>query len=152
MTVTRVCIDDQGHSSPPILSYLLLIPPNPPYPSRIFPRIVLNPINPLYFLYMNHVKRYLPLFLCIVVVSLFIASLTFYPIEAEDIFSNIAYGGYFWEHKAIPTSEIFLFTGPFKTWAYDRMGSALIFYGGSMPRADLPAFLATPGALFPSPT
>lgn len=78
---------------------------------------------------MHRVKQYLPLCLTIAIVSLFIAALTFYPIEAEDIFSNIAYGRYFWEHKTIPASDIFLYTGPFKTWAYDRMGSALIFYG-----------------------
>lgn len=77
-------------------------------------------------------KRFIPsilIALTFLSVALLIAALSFYPIEAEDIFSNIAYGRYIWEHKAIPSSDIFLYTGPFKTWFYDRMGSALIFYG-----------------------
>lgn len=77
---------------------------------------------------MNRFRHSLPLFLCITAITILIAALSFYPIEAEDIFSNIAYGRYIWEHKAVPSSEIFLFTGPFTTWFYDRIASSVVFY------------------------
>lgn len=76
-------------------------------------------------------KRFGPvaaILLGVLSISLFIAALTFYPIEAEDIFSNIAYGRYIWHHRAIPSWDVFLFTGPFPTWFYDRIASSVVFY------------------------
>ncbi len=77
---------------------------------------------------MNLRLRHFPLLVCIISIVTLIAALTFYPIEAEDIFSNIAYGRYIWEHKAVPASDTFLFTGPFKTWFYDRIASSMVFF------------------------
>lgn len=77
---------------------------------------------------MNLRSRHLPLLISIIAIAMLVATLSFYPIEAEDIFSNIAYGRYIWEHKAIPSSEFFLFTGPFPTWFYDRIASSVVFF------------------------
>lgn len=76
---------------------------------------------------MHHFKRYLPLFFIIAAIILLIAALSFYPIEAEDIFSNIASGRYVWEHRTVPTIDPLSYTGPFP-WFFDRVLSSVIFF------------------------
>jgi hypothetical protein len=51
-----------------------------------------------------------------------------FPIEAEDIFSNIATGEYIWGHKALPTTDPFSFTGP-HAWALNRPLACVMMYG-----------------------
>jgi hypothetical protein len=51
-----------------------------------------------------------------------------FPIEAEDIFSNVVTGQLLWTERAIPTTDPFSFTGPHQ-WFLNRPLPSLIFYG-----------------------
>jgi hypothetical protein len=60
-----------------------------------------------------------------------LATLTFvlsvFPIESEDIFSNIVTGKLLWTTKTIPDLDPFSFTGP-HTWLLNRPLPSILFY------------------------
>lgn len=61
------------------------------------------------------------------IVVLFVSVFSIFPIEAEDIFSNIVSGKYVWDHKIIPSVDPFSYTGPFP-WFFDRVLSSLYYF------------------------
>jgi len=69
--------------------------------------------------------------LAILLHVLLLCGLTFvvsiFPIESEDIFSNIVTGEYLWTHRSIPEFDPFSFTGPHR-WLLNRPLPSLIFY------------------------
>ena len=73
----------------------------------------------------------LPRWTTIVFYVLLLTILTFatsiFPIESEDIFSNIVTGEYLWTHRSIPELDPFSFTGPHR-WLVNRAFPSLVFY------------------------
>lgn len=61
------------------------------------------------------------------ILTLLVCAFAIFPIEAEDIFSNIVSGRYVWEHKTIPSVDPFSYTGPFP-WFFDRVLSSLYYF------------------------
>lgn len=63
-----------------------------------------------------------------------------FPIEAEDIFSNVVTGQLLWQERSIPTNDPFSFTGPHR-WFLNRPLPSLIFYAihsiGELPAIQI---------------
>jgi len=64
----------------------------------------------------------------IFLLSLLTFATSIFPIESEDIFSNIVTGEYLWSHRSIPEMDPFSFTGPHR-WLVNRAFPSLVFYG-----------------------
>ncbi len=81
------------------------------------------------------------LFLFSLIFSVFVYSV--YPVEAEDLFSNIVSGKYVWETRSVPRSDPFSYTGPFN-WFFDRALSSVVFFllhkAGGFPAISLTTF------------
>lgn len=63
----------------------------------------------------------------LVLLALLTFVLSVFPIESEDIFSNIVTGQLLWTTKTIPKLDPFSFTGP-HTWLLNRPLPSIIFY------------------------
>ena len=63
----------------------------------------------------------------VVLLALLTLVLSVFPIESEDIFSNIVTGQLLWTTKTIPEVDPFSFTGP-HTWLLNRPLPSVIFY------------------------
>jgi hypothetical protein len=64
----------------------------------------------------------------VILLSLLTFATSIFPIESEDIFSNIVTGQYLWTHGSIPEMDPFSFTGP-HPWLVNRAFPSLVFYG-----------------------
>ncbi len=64
----------------------------------------------------------------VILLSLLTFATSIFPIESEDIFSNIVTGQYLWTHGSIPEMDPFSFTGPHR-WLVNRAFPSLVFYG-----------------------
>jgi hypothetical protein len=69
--------------------------------------------------------RWMPLHLLLISILAFV--LAIFPIESEDIFSNIVTGKLLWTTKTIPDLDPFSFTGP-HAWLLNRPLPSVIFY------------------------
>jgi hypothetical protein len=63
----------------------------------------------------------------VLLLSLLTFATSIFPIESEDIFSNIVTGQYLWTHKSIPEMDPFSFTGPHR-WIVNRAFPSIVFY------------------------
>lgn len=80
------------------------------------------------------------LVLHIALLTLLTLSSSIFPIESEDIFSNIVTGKYLWTTGSIPETDPFSFTGPHR-WLVNRAFPSIVFYGvhsiGGLPAIQL---------------
>ena len=76
----------------------------------------------------------------ITLLSLLTFATSIFPIESEDIFSNIVTGQYLWTNASIPETDPFSFTGPHR-WVVNRAFPSIIFFGvhhmGGLPAIQL---------------
>ena len=63
----------------------------------------------------------------VILLSLLTFATSIFPIESEDIFSNIVTGNYLWTHRSIPEMDPFSFTGPHR-WLVNRAFPSVVFY------------------------
>ena len=72
--------------------------------------------------------RWITLVFYVILLCLLTFATSIFPIESEDIFSNIVTGQYLWTHGSIPEMDPFSFTGPHR-WLVNRAFPSLVFYG-----------------------
>ena len=63
----------------------------------------------------------------IIFIMVLCVSTAIFPIESEDIFSNIVTGELLWTTRSIPTTDPFSFTGPHQ-WLLNRPLPSLVFF------------------------
>ena len=71
--------------------------------------------------------RWIALVFYVILLSVLTVATSIFPIESEDIFSNIVTGEYLWTHGSIPEMDPFSFTGPHR-WLVNRAFPSIVFY------------------------